>query len=781
MKTAMHFAATTVAGALFVLLTSPLAARGAAGEISGSVRDESGTGLSGATVSLSGQGLREPSTRQTDGEGRYRFTAVAPGAYDLGFSLEGFAPEKREGVSVADGGRVIVTATLRRSRRYTLALTVDSGSTSVITSDARVTTSTQEANPGDESASEDTTITTRADLSITKTDSVDPVVAGTPLTYTLTVANKGPSDARFVEVSDTLPAGVTFTATSGCQEDPAGVATCTLGTIPAGGSKRYTVTAMVKPSASGSLTNQASVSSQTVEAVPGDESTSESTAVDARADLSIAASDSADPAVAGTPLTYAVTVSNGGPSDAREVVVTAGLGDGVRFDSTSGCSEDPRGLPTCTLGTIPAGGSKQVTVAIAVASGAANDLRLEASVAAATTEVAPGNESVTESTAIGARADLSLTARASTDPVIAGTPLAYALTVANNGPSDARGVVITGSLPAGVTYESAAGCDEDPGVAGTCTLGTIPAGGSKQATIALTVGSGTTGTLAFRASVDSATAEAGPGDESASVATAVDARADLVLTSRDSVDPVVAGLPLVYTLTVVNNGPSDARDVVVSGSLPAGVTFESTSGCAEDGEPGGGVSACTLGTIPAGGSKQYTISVVVNPDATGVITNQANVSSSTTEGRPGDERVPALEPRSSAPPASAVPAASVPEPAAEAAVSGEEAVAAMAREWARAWSEQRIDDYLALYASGFRPPGGLSRDAWQALRSNRILSPRRIEVRLSGVEAQVLGAGRGRVRFNQAYRSDTYDDDVRKTLELVREDGRWKILEERTE
>jgi uncharacterized repeat protein (TIGR01451 family) len=49
-----------------------------------------------------------------------------------------------------------------------------------------------------------------ADLEIVKTDDVDPVLAGDPLSYTLAVHNHGPSTAASVEVIDTLPPGVTY-------------------------------------------------------------------------------------------------------------------------------------------------------------------------------------------------------------------------------------------------------------------------------------------------------------------------------------------------------------------------------------------------------------------------------------------------------------------------------------------------------------------------------------------------------------------------------------------
>ena len=56
----------------------------------------------------------------------------------------------------------------------------------------------------------DTTITPEVDVSIVKTDTPDPVVAGENLTYSLAVANGGPSNASDVAVSDPLPANTTF-------------------------------------------------------------------------------------------------------------------------------------------------------------------------------------------------------------------------------------------------------------------------------------------------------------------------------------------------------------------------------------------------------------------------------------------------------------------------------------------------------------------------------------------------------------------------------------------
>lgn len=98
-----------------------------------------------------------------------------------------------------------------------------------------------------------------ADLSVTKTDSPDPVTVGSELTYTLAVANGGPDAGTSVSLTDTLPSQVTFVSASPAQGSCTGTSTvtCDLGTLTSG--QNTTVTIVVRPSTIGAITNTASV------------------------------------------------------------------------------------------------------------------------------------------------------------------------------------------------------------------------------------------------------------------------------------------------------------------------------------------------------------------------------------------------------------------------------------------------------------------------------------------------------------------------------------------
>ncbi len=471
------------------------------------------------------------------------------------------------------------------------------------------------------------------DLSIEKTDSSDPAVAGQNLTYTVTVSNAGPQGLDAV-VTDTLPAGVTLVGTTGCAEDPAGVPACTLGTVPAGGSKSFTVEVAIDSGFTGTLTNAVSVATSDTDTDASNNSASEDTEVVAEADLAISKADDVDPAVAGQDtVTYTVTVDNLGPSDASGVTVTDTLPGGVTLVATNGCAEDAGGVPTCTLGDIPAGGSASYTIEVTVDAAALGTITNEATVSSATDDPEPGNDTATEDTEIEAEADLSIDKTDDIDPVPAGDSLVYTVTVDNAGPSDATGVVVTDTLPAGAALVATSGCAEDPGGVPLCTLGTIPAGGSASYTIEVTVPGGEP-TITNEASVAATTPDPDSGNNTASEDTEVilDA-ADLSITKESTHDPVQAGSTLVYHVTVTNAGPDPATNVVVTDTLPAGVEFKNTTGCAEDNN---GVPTCSLGTIAAGDSVTYKVRVKVDRATRGEITNTVTVASDLFDPNPAD-------------------------------------------------------------------------------------------------------------------------------------------------
>ncbi len=119
-----------------------------------------------------------------------------------------------------------------------------------------------------------------ADLAVTKTDGSLTYTPGTAVTYTMTVTNAGPSDAIGATVTDPLPLQVTtasWTAigTAGTAFTPSGTGGLNeTVTIPAGGSITYTVVAQTSSSATGDLTNTATVAppADTTDPVPANDS-----------------------------------------------------------------------------------------------------------------------------------------------------------------------------------------------------------------------------------------------------------------------------------------------------------------------------------------------------------------------------------------------------------------------------------------------------------------------------------------------------------------------------
>ena len=146
--------------------------------------------------------------------------------------------------------------------------------------------------------------------------------------------------------------------------------------------------------------------------------------------------------------------------------------------------------------------------------------------------------------------------------------------------------------------------------------------------------------------------------------------------------------------------------------------------------------------------------------------------------------VAAAEPKPTVPPAPVVKpveqpkAISKPEPGPAAGNIGDDAAKVLAA-WAEAWSHKDAKDYLAFYASDFKTPGGESRTAWAAERTKRVTKPGKISVSIENARITPEGADRIVVKFRQHYKSASLSSSSNKTLLMTRQNGQWKILQER--
>ena len=185
-----------------------------------------------------------------------------------------------------------------------------------------------------------------ADLAITKTDSPDPVIAGTDLTYTINVNNNGSGPAVFAQWQDTLPAWTRLQSFSGaagwsCVTPPigsGGVITCLKDTMAASETAGFTVVVRVDPDVAdgATLSNTATISSSVSDPNGANNSATATTPVIRRADLEVVSKiDTPDPVVTNNPLTYTITLRNNGPSVATGVTLNDALPPGALFNNCS--------------------------------------------------------------------------------------------------------------------------------------------------------------------------------------------------------------------------------------------------------------------------------------------------------------------------------------------------------------------------------------------------------------------------------------------------------------
>ena len=300
-----------------------------------------------------------------------------------------------------------------------------------------------------------------ADLSVTKTANADTATVGNNLTYTVSVTNKGTSNAKEVTLTDTLPEGVEFISASVNPTQKSGnTLTFDLGNLNNGEAKTIKVT--VTPPKTGNITGSAQVTSKTFDSDATNDIAVLTTSVKpVSTDLSITTTGTPTTVNLGDKLTYNLTVTNNSPTKATGVTLTNELPSGLKdvsiTSSKGGTTENNNGIVTAELGNLNT--SESATVTINATSIAAGTFSNTASVTSKEADLESANNTLTQRTRVNSKnpdpADLELIQTVDNPNPNVGEQVNITLALTNKGAGIASSINITSLLPPGLNFVSA--------------------------------------------------------------------------------------------------------------------------------------------------------------------------------------------------------------------------------------------------------------------------------------------------------------------------------------
>ena len=491
-----------------------------------------------------------------------------------------------------------------------------------------------------------------------------------PITYRIQVTNNGVADAANVQLAETFASPLVVNSITPSQGSCSGTA-CTLGTITPG---QAPVTIEVEAQAgtgfgdypsSALLSNTATVSAPVgTEINPDDNSASAAISTVPWAETSITKTFAPAQPVAGGPVTYTLTVHSDGPGTVDMIAadllpaalqkpptaISISGGTGVcRYEPTAESFGGPPApevpIVFCDIPQFGPGEDRLITIQGTLAPDSAGTQVDNLAVSSNTLPFAgvfsfepdfdnnddsvsftPGavdvgiNKSVVGSSTIGV-----------------GDVAAFRLLASNSGTVAAHNVVVTDTLPDGLTaVELPAGCLA-AGQVVSCALGTLAPGGDQSVDLrARADAAGAGRTLTNQASIRSEEADLIPGNDASSADVTVGplppppqagqsaaAPIDLAVTVRPPSGLATVGVAGTWILRVVNHGPGTATNVTLTAAPrgPADVVGATTR--ATDCLTAPGIK-CGLGTLAPGASR--TVAIELRPTDAGRLTLTGTVS-----------------------------------------------------------------------------------------------------------------------------------------------------------
>ena len=435
-------------------------------------------------------------------------------------------------------------------------------------------------NDGSDTAQATTTVNCPS-LDLTKTPDAVSVSAGSPIGFTVTIANNGAGTATGLSFSDALPGGTGIDwsiatpsagwSISGTAPNQSLVYTPT--TLAGNSSTSVHVVSATTKDSCKAYPNSASVSATN----DGSDQAQATTTVNCPS-LDLTKTPDAVSASAGSQIGFVVTIANNGAGTATGLSFSDALpgGAGVNWSiatpsagwSISGSAPTQSLVYTPT--TLAGNSSTSVHVISATSKDSCKAYINSASVSAGNA----GSDQATATTTVNC-ADIAISKVADDDSVSAGDDIGFKITVTNIGLGAATGVHVEDELPTDPGLNWSAGAPFGPDAAGvtcgivagilTCDVASLPSGGSFSVHISSPTTAATVATSPVENTATVTTTNDGD-DTSTDEVEVLGANIGIV---KEADKPIVnAGESIGFKVTISNSGPGQAKNVHVTDTLP---------------------------------------------------------------------------------------------------------------------------------------------------------------------------------------------------------------------
>ena len=460
-------------------------------------------------------------------------------------------------------------------------------------------------------------VKSQVDVAVSKDTNYETYNYHDQVVWTINVVNNGPNDATGVKVNDALPSGLVY------QSYSASVGTYSngvwnIGNLAKGASAILKITTLINKT--GDIINTANIVANEFDWNTTNNKDSQKVTIPKAADLSITKQSNVTNANLGDLVKWTLTVRNNGPDVDTNVVVSDVLPAGLIFKSSNGNYADGK----WSVGTLNVGQSKSLEIITLV--NATGSIINTATVTGEKHDYNLANNKASKTINVAKAADLKISKSVNNTSPAFGSLVRWTLTVTNLGPDAASGVRVSDVLPVGLIYQSST-ASVGSYANGVWSIGNLAKGSSVALNIVCRVNK--TGSIKNVASVTGNEYDYNLNNNRAESLINVPKAADLSINKVVNVSNPNYGDLVRWTLTVRNNGPDAATNVVVTDVLPAGLIFKSSNGNYVNGK-------WSVGNLNVGQSRSLEIIALVN--VTGSIVNTATVTGNEYDYNPNNNK-----------------------------------------------------------------------------------------------------------------------------------------------